>query len=423
MRKQTSTPPLLLSRKFAPLFCCQFFAAFNDNFLKTALVFVILFGGRADAEVLITAASALFIAPFFFLSALGGQLADRYDKARVAQWVKFVEIFVAALAIVGYARHSLAILFVALFGFGVLGALFGPIKYGILPDHLKREQLPAGNALVEGATFIAILTGTIVGGIASRGHDVASFAPLLIGFALACWLSALLIPPTGEGAPGLELTANIAASTAAMIRHLRADPRLWWGAMVTSWFWLVGIVVLALLPPLIKLLIGGDEDTVTVYLALFSVAVGVGSGLAAVIARGRIVLNTTLAGCVLIAVFALDIGAATFAAAPAAAPQGPGAVFSSALGLRAAFDLAGLAIAGGLFIVPAFAAVQAWAGADVRARTIAAVNVLNAAFMTAATILMATLQKFGATVPMLFLSIGVATALVALAIWKTMPKH
>jgi acyl-[acyl-carrier-protein]-phospholipid O-acyltransferase/long-chain-fatty-acid--[acyl-carrier-protein] ligase len=331
MRKRTSAP-LLLSRRFAPLFACQFFAAFNDNFLKTALVFLILFGGAANAEVLITAAGAVFIAPFFFLSALGGQLADRHDKARVAQWIKFIEIFVAGLAVVGYARGSIAILFVALFGFGVLGALFGPIKYGILPDHLKREQLPAANALVEGATFIAILSGTIVGGLAFRGGDVAAFAPLLIGFAFACWASALLIPPTGQGAPQLKITGNIVASTAAMIRHLRADPRLWWGAMVTSWFWLVGIVVLALLPPLIKALIGGNEATVTAYLALFSIAVGIGSGAAAVIARGRIVLKTTLAGAVLLAAFALDLGFATFGAAPAASPQGPGAVFSSALG-------------------------------------------------------------------------------------------
>ena len=131
--------------------------------------------------------------------------------------------------------------------------------------------------------------------------------------------------------------------------------------MVTSWFWLVGIVVLSLLPPLIKTLIGGNEDTVTAYLALFSVAVGVGSGSAAVIARGRIVLDTTLAGAVLLGVFALDLGVATLGAMPATSPQGPGAVFSSALGMRAAIDLCGLAIAGGLFIVPAFAAVQAWA--------------------------------------------------------------
>ena len=406
------------------MFWCQFFAAFNDNFLKTALVFLILFrSAAADAEALVTLASAIFIAPYFVLSALGGELADRHDKARVAQWLKFVEIFVAGLAVWGYARQSLPLLFGALAGFGVLAALFGPIKYGILPDHLAREELPAGNALVEGATFLAILTGTIVGGLAARGGgDVAAFAALVMGFALACWLSALLIPATGQGAPHLKVSGNIAASTAAMIRHLRADARLWWGGMVTSWFWLVGIVVLSLLPPLIKVLIGGNEDTVTAYLALFSIAVGAGSGLAAAIARGRIVLNTTLAGALLLGVFALDLGIASFDAAPALTPQAPGAVFSSALGIRVAVDLVGMAIAGGLFIVPAFAAVQAWAGADYRARTVAAVNVLNAAFMTGATVVVAIMQKYGVTVPALFAMIGVATLLVALAIWRTMPQ-
>ena len=118
-------PPLLLSRRFLPLFCCQFFAAFNDNFLKTALVFLILFrSGARDSEALITLASAIFIAPYFFLSALGGELADRYDKARVAQWLKFAEIFVAALAVLGYALHSIQVLFMALAGFGVIAALF-----------------------------------------------------------------------------------------------------------------------------------------------------------------------------------------------------------------------------------------------------------------------------------------------------------
>ena len=235
------------------MFCCQFFAAFNDNFLKTVLVFLILFRrGGENAAPLITVAGAIFIAPYFFLSALGGEFADRYDKARVAQWLKFLEIFVAALAALGYARQSVPVLFVALAGFGVIAALFGPIKYGILPDHLQREQLPAGNALVEGATFIAILTGTIVGGLAARGGETLVFSALVMSFALACWVASLFIPPTGEGAPHLQVSLNIAASTAALIRHLLADARLWWGAMVTSWFWLVGIVVLSLLPPLIK---------------------------------------------------------------------------------------------------------------------------------------------------------------------------
>lgn len=416
-------PPLLLSRRFAPLFWCQFFAAFNDNFLKTALVFLILFREHPDAEALITIASAIFIAPYFFLSGLGGELADRYDKARVAQVIKFVEIFVAALAVWGYALQSLPVLFAALFGFGVLASLFGPMKYGILPDHLPHAKLPAGNALIEGATFVAILLGTIVGGLAARnGGGPFAFAPLVIGFSLACWGAALLIPPSGRGAPNLKVHINIAASTAFMIRHLRSDARLWWGAMVTSWFWLAGIVVLSLLPPLIKTLIGGDEATVTIYLAMFSVAVGCGSGLAATLARGRIVLMITVVGGVLLGVLAIDIGVATWGVAPAAALRSPDVVFSSALGIRIAADLVGLAIAGGLFIVPAFAAVQAWSDPDYRARNVAAVNVINAAFMTSATVVVAIMQKLGATLPMLFSGLGVATLVVAFAIWKTKPK-
>ncbi|MGN6571914.1 MAG: MFS transporter [Pseudolabrys sp.] len=414
--------PLLLSRRFAPLFWCQFFAAFNDNFLKTALVFLILFRGHEDAEALITAASAIFIAPYFVLSGLGGELADRFDKARVAQAVKFVEMAIAGLAVWGYAQESLPILFTALFGFGVLASLFGPMKYGILPDHLPREKLTAANALIEGATFVAILAGTIMGGIASRTGGAFGFAPMVMAMSLACWIAALLIPPSGEGAPHLAVRANIAASTLAMLRHLRADARLWWGALVTSWFWLTGIVVLSLLPPLIKTLIGGDETTVTAYLALFTIAVGAGSALAALLARGRIVLGITVVGAVLIGVFAIDLGIATFGLAPAAATQPPGAVLGKAPGLRVAVDLCGLALAGGLFIVPAFAAVQAWSDVAHRARTIAGVNVLNAGFMTAGTIVVALLQKQGVTPPWLFIGLGASTLLVAAAVWKTQPK-
>ena len=414
--------PLLLSRRFAPLFWCQFFAAFNDNFLKTALVFLILFRGHPDAEALITIASAIFIAPYFVLSGLGGELADRYDKARVAQVIKFVEMAVAGVAVWGYAQESLLILFTALFGFGVLASLFGPMKYGILPDHLPRERLPAANALIEGATFVAILTGTIMGGVASRSGGAFGFAPIVMAFSLACWIAALFIPASGQGAPHLAVRVNIAASTLAMLRHLRADARLWWGALVTSWFWLTGIVVLSLLPPLIKTLIGGDEATVTAYLALFTVSVGLGSALAALLARGRIVLGITVVGAALIGVFAIDLGIATLGVARAVSSQSPQAALGSALGLRAAIDLCGMALAGGLFIVPAFAAVQTWSEVAHRARTIAGVNVLNAGFMTAGTIIVALLQKQGVTLPWLFVGLGVATLGVAAAVWRTQPK-
>ena len=194
---------LLMTRRFAPLFWTQFFAAFSDNFLKTSLVFLLLFHiGGAAAEALITLAAAVFIAPYFFLSALGGELADRYDKAKVAQRLKFTEIGIAVIAVVGFGLHSVLLLFFALFLFGVIAALFGPIKYGILPDHLARSELPAGNALVESATFIAILLGTIVGGIAAKdGGDPAHFAFLMIVFSLLCWGASLLIPRGGKPRP------------------------------------------------------------------------------------------------------------------------------------------------------------------------------------------------------------------------------
>ena len=414
---------MLLSRRFLPLFACQFFSAFNDNFLKTSLVFLILFGATEDRSALITLASAIFIAPFFFLSALGGEIADRFDKAVVAQRLKFAEIAVAGIAIAGYATGSLVTLFVALAGFGVIAALFGPIKYGILPDHLQREQLPTANALIEAATFIAILTGTIAGGLATKGGgDVIALSALVMVFAVLCWVSALFIPPTGSGAPDLKIRANLAASTAAMLRYLRSDRRLWWGSLVISWFWLVGIVALSLLPPMVKQSVGGDENTVTLFLVIFSVAVGIGSGLAAWIARGRIVLTTTLTGAVLLGVFALDLGVVLMVFEAPPGLRAPWEVLNSILGSAVAIDLFGLAVAGGLFIVPVFAAVQAWAGPAFRARTIAAVNILNAAFMTGSTVVVAVMQSLGVTLPVLFVVLGVLNLLVAAAIWRTMPR-
>ncbi len=414
---------LLLTRRFAPLFWCQFFSAFSDNFLKNALVFLILFRiGGSDAEALITLAAAIFIAPFFFLSGLGGELADRFDKAWVAQRLKFVEIGVALIAVLGFALHSVVILFVALFLFGVIAALFSPIKYGILPDHLARSELPAGNALVEGATFIAILLGTIVGGLAAKGGgDPASFAFLMILFSLSCWISSLFIPPTGEAAPNLPIRTNIFRSTADLLNYLREDRRILWGALVTSWFWLVGAVSLSLLPPLVKNVLGGTEEVITVCLAIFSIAIAVGSGLAAWLAAGRIILLPTLIGAVLLGLFAIDLGWATYGVAPATQAAGVAAVFTSGRGIRIAIDLAGLAIAGGLFIVPTFAAVQAWAGSDRRARVVAGVNVLNAAFMTASALIVAVLQTLGMSTPALFLLLGIGSLLVAIAIGRTMP--
>jgi len=412
-----------MTRRFAPLFWTQFFSAFSDNFLKNALVFLILFHiAGPDAEALITLAAAVFIAPYFFLSALGGELADRYDKAVVARRLKFSEIGIAFIAVVGFGLHSVVLLFIALFLFGVIAALFGPIKYGILPDHLARSELPAGNALVEGATFISILLGTIVGGIAAKdGGDPAHFAFLMIVFSLLCWGASLFIPRTGQGAPDLKVQKNVLVSTIGLLNFLREDPRMWWGALVTSWFWLVGAVSLSLMPPLVKNVLGGNEEVVTTCLAIFSISIAIGSGLAAWLAAGRIILLPTVIGAVLLGASAIDLGASTLGAPPIPGLGGYFAAFTSGRGIRLALDLAGLAIAGGLFIVPTFAAVQAWAGVDRRARVVAAVNVLNAAFMAGSTVIVAMLETAGMTTSQLFLLLGVASLAVAVAVGRTMP--
>jgi acyl-[acyl-carrier-protein]-phospholipid O-acyltransferase/long-chain-fatty-acid--[acyl-carrier-protein] ligase len=206
-----------------------------------------------------------------------------------------------------------------------------------------------------------------------------------------------------------------------LLNFLREDLRLLWGALVTSWFWLVGAVTLSLMPPLVKNVLGGNEDVVTTCLAIFSISIAIGSGLAAWLAAGRIILLPTLIGAVLLGLFAIDLGFSNLGRSTDPGLDGYLSIFASGRGLRFALDLAGLAIAGGLFIVPTFAAVQAWAGADRRARVVAAVNVLNAAFMAGSTVIVALLQTAGMTTSQLFLLLGAASLLIAVAIGRTMP--
>jgi acyl-[acyl-carrier-protein]-phospholipid O-acyltransferase/long-chain-fatty-acid--[acyl-carrier-protein] ligase len=238
-----------------------------------------------------------------------------------------------------------------------------------------------------------------------------------------CWGASLAIPRTGEAAPDLKVDVNIARSTMSLLAHLRGDPRLWWGGIVTSWFWFAGATVLLILPTTVKTVLGGNEDALNAFIAVFSIAVAVGSGLAAWLAHGRIVLLPVVIGAIGIGIASIDLGLATWGVSPAgaSAPIGPLAMLSSLKGLRVAFDLVGLAIGGGLFIVSSFTAVQTWAGPDRRARVVAAVNVLNAAFMATGALLLALLQRVGIDTPMVFLGLGLATLAAAIAIARTMP--
>ncbi|WP_026607120.1 acyl-[ACP]--phospholipid O-acyltransferase [Methylocapsa acidiphila] len=417
---------LLASKRFAPLFWCQFLSAFNDNVLKNALVFLILFEiGGQGAQSLVTLAGGVLIAPFFIFSALGGELADRFDKALVARRLKFVEIGVAAIAAGGFIWHAPTPLFCALFLYGAIGALFGPIKYGILPDHLRPEELPAANALVEGATFLAILSGTIVGGIAMTEGGGGLLALGVLFFAALSWIASLFIPAAPAAAPDLVIERNVVRSTARLLVELWADARLRWGGLVTSLFWLIGAVSMSLLAPLVTLSLNGSELVVTAYLAVFAISIAIGSGLAAFLVDGRINLLPAAIGTAIAGLASLDLGLAIagLPATESGVKLSLAAFFARPIAWRSAFDLAILAIAGGLMIVPAFAAVQSWAAPDRRARVVAAVGVLNAAFMLAGAIVVALLQTAGAPLYALFIGMGLCAILAAWGIVKTLPTN
>src|SRR5262252_948335 len=303
---------LMSSRRFAPLFWAQFCSALNDNVLKNALVIILLYGATAGhADALVTLAGAVFIFPFFILSGLGGELADKFVKGVIARRLKFVEIFAACFAAAGFFLHSVPLLFVALALFGIIAALFGPVKYAMLPDQLTVGELATGNALVEGATFLAILIGTIAGGqlVAGSTHmGLVSSAVVLL--ALASWAFASRIPHTTPSAADLGITRNPWTSTVGLLKTLYAEPRLWDGMIIVSWFWLVGAVVLSLLPALVKDIIGGTEGVVTLCLAVFAIGIAAGSLFAAHLSHVRPNLALVPIGAIIMGIVGLDLALA-----------------------------------------------------------------------------------------------------------------
>ena len=419
---------LMLSRRFAPLFWCQFFSAFNDSYLKAALGFVLLDRLAAgNSQTLIQVATAIFIAPSFVLSGLGGQWADRYDKAVVARRLKLAEFGAVAVAAAGFLLPSLTLLFIALAGFGVLSAFFGPVKYGILPDLLERQDLPGGNALVEGATFIAIIAGTFVAALASNGghNSPVWFVVLTLSFAAISWLASLAIVRTGEGAPHLVVDRNVIRSTGELLRELYADARLWRGGIVVSLFWLVGAITFGLLAPIVENLLGGTDIVVSVFSAVFAVGIALGSGLASWLLGGRILTLPAPIAAIVIGLASLDIAWTLHGAVAAHGPGlGVAAFFAQPRSWRLAVDMLILSMAGGLFIVPSFAAVQAWARPDHRARVIAAVNVLSALLIVAGALGVAmAMQLLHMSIVGIFLALGVLSFVAAVWIFRGLPTN
>jgi acyl-[acyl-carrier-protein]-phospholipid O-acyltransferase/long-chain-fatty-acid--[acyl-carrier-protein] ligase len=408
---------LLTSRRFAPLFWTQLLAALNDNFLKQSLVLLCLFkiGGAAGAT-LGTIAGAVLIAPFFLLSAFAGELADKHDKAMLARRMKFAEIFAAAFAAAGFALQSVTLLMIALGLYGTVAALFGPIKYGLLPDLLETEELAAGNALIESGTLIAVLIGPIAAGwAAARNQPPELVCGLIMAVAVACWFVSRFIPSVEPKAPDLAITRNPWTSTRHLISETRRDKRIWDGTLIVSWFWLAGAVTLSLLAPVVTQSIGGAENVNTLFMLVFAVGIAIGSLLAAHWSRHRPNMALVPTGSLIMAFGSLAL-ALTLTGMIPGVDIGAGAFVATTKGVATLAEFLIIAIGGGFYFVPSFAAVQAWAAPEKRARVIAVNNVISAVFIVGASLVVGGLQYVGAGNAQLFAALGVghvvATALV-----------
>ncbi len=380
---------LLAERRFAPLFACQFLSAFGDNFLRNALGLLVVWSAGGAPGWIVAAASGSFVLPSVLLSGLGGQLADRMDKARLIRRLKLAEIPVAGVAALGLLLGSLPVLFAGLVASGALAALFGPVKYGILPDQLPRERLTAANALVEGATFAAILLGTVASGLlVGAGAARAVLGAVVLAAAVASWAAARLVPATLPSAAALRVQADLLASTLDLLRGLRADRRIWRAVLANAWFWVAGSVVIALLPGLVRDRLGGGAALDTLCLCLFAVGIACGSGLASVLSGARTVLLPASLGCAVLGLALLDLWRVSHGLG--LAPAG-----------HAGLDLFAAALGGGLLAVPTQAAIQVLSPPERRARTVAGANVVGALAVAATAAVLVAAQLAGLREPAL----------------------
>ena len=418
---------LLASRRFLPLFVSQFLGAFNDNLIKNAIVVLIVFGhaaaGGPSGDIAGQLAGAALVLPFFLFSATAGQLADRFDKATVARFVKACEIPLMAAAAGGLIVGNGWLLLVVLLLIGTQSTFLGPVKYALLPAHLDERELVPGNGLIESSTFLAILLGTIVGGITiTLASGPAIVAGLVLAISLAGFAASLFIPPAPASDPSLRIAANVVTETVSIVREARRGRGVFRAIMGLSWFWAFGAVLIGQLPAWGRATLGTDEHVFTLFLAVFAIGIGAGSFLCARMLKGEIAARHVPLGALGMCLFGIDLYFAGRGwTVSGGALLGIGAFLSTAAGWRIVVDLFLIALAGGLFTVPLYAILQAWSDPTRRARTIAANNVVNAAMMTLASLVTVLLVHFGASSGTIFLVLAALNAVAAVYICTLLP--
>ena len=402
---------LIRSRRFAPLFCTQFLGAFNDNVFRFALIIFVTFTVAertgTDTRMLVVMTGGLFVLPFFLFSALAGQIADKYEKSQLIRHIKTAEVIVMGMGAVGFWLEDLNVLLTVLFFMGAQSTFFGPLKYGILPQHLEESELTGGNGLIQMGTYVAILVGGMTGGMLAGVDEIGPGIVISCVIALAVLgrISASFIPLASASAADIRIDFNPARSTWRILVDAAADRAVFTIILLISGFWFVGATYLSIVPTFGKELLHANEQAVTLLNAAFTVGIGTGSLLCERFSRSRIELG-------LVPLAALGLSIASFDVFIAGTPEIPNETltlstfFSHGPAVRAFIDLTLIGAFGALYIVPLYAAMQARVAGQYCSRMFAALNITNALFMVVSALFTMALYRMGVTIPGVFLIVG-----------------
>jgi 1-acyl-sn-glycerol-3-phosphate acyltransferase len=420
---------LLRERRFGPFFTTQFLGAFNDNIFKQALVTLIAFHGAnlvtLSTDTLINLSAGLFILPFFLFSATAGQMADKYEKSHLIRLIKLLEIVIMICAAVGFYLKSVPLLIGLLFLMGTQSTLFAPVKYGIIPQVLKDQELVGGNGLLETGTFLAILLGTLAGtrliGFGDTG--VALTAASVIVIAVMGYLASRRIPPVAAVDSALRINWNPITESWHIVQFARASRTVFLSILGISWFWFIGAVYVAQLPNYARLTIGGNEAVLGLLITLFSVGIGGGSLLCERLSGHKVEIGLVPFGSIGLTVFGTDLFfASLLPVANGATLIGAWEFLEAAGSWRIAIDVTLVGTFGGFYIVPLYALVQQRSDPAHLSRIIAANNILNAFFMVISAAYAILLLQVGLTIPQLFLVAALMNAAVAIYIYTLVPE-
>ena len=403
---------LITRSRLSSLLVVQFLGAFNDNLFKNALVILMVFSGTLqtgiDNKILVTVAAGMFILPYVLFSATAGQLADKYEKAFLVRIIKWVELVLMSLVALGFYIENAWLLMAVLFAMGAQSAFFSPLKYSLVPDYLPKDEVLAGNAIIEGSTFISILMGTIAGGILAgmpeyMGIPICSAAlVLLAGVGV---FASYRLQPAGPYEPALHVRANMVAATWHLMRDAFRHPVVAHSIMCISWFWLIGAAFLSQFPAIGKDVLGGNESVVTTLLTGFSIGIAIGSFLAHKLLRGVVSLKYAP---IALLVMTAAIGDLYFVCDGLIPREGMNAAMflQDWRMLRIAFDLLMVAVCGGIYVVPLNTMLQTHSAPDIRARMIGANNVMNSIFMVLASVVITVLLLANFSIPAILLLIA-----------------